>query len=160
MRRACTLLLLIAWAPAVAEEPTRSTDADVLKKLVNRLGSRRHADREAAMATLMARRSPAAIELLRKAAVSGDLEVRRRALTILEHLERCGETERVLQPQKIQITYKDVPLQEAITDFARRTGLQVVLNDADRARVQTRKVSLKTGETTIWEAFAQICDED
>jgi hypothetical protein len=160
MRRSCTLLLVIAWTwPAVAGEPDKSAEPDALKKLVDRLGSRRHSDREAAMAALIARRSPASIDLLRKAAASGDLEVRRRARQVLDYLEHCQETERILRPQKIQITYKDVPVPEAVTDFARRTGLQVVLNDADRAKVQNRKVSLKTGETTLWDAFQQLCDQ-
>jgi len=160
MRRSCTLLLAIAWTwPAVAGEPDKSAEPDALKKLVDRLGSRRHSEREAAMAALIARRSPASIDLLRKAAASRDLEVRRRARQILDYLARCQETERVLRPQKIQITYKDVPVPEAITDFARRTGLQVVLNDADRAKVQNRKVSLRTGETTLWDAFQQLCDK-
>jgi hypothetical protein len=159
MRRSWTLLLLIAWAgPATAGEPAKNADADVLKKLVDRLGSRRHSDRETAMADLIARRSPAALDLLRKAAASSDLELRRRAREVLDHLERCQETERVLRPQKVQITYKDVPVPEAVADFARRTGLQVVLNDADRAKVQGRKVSLQTGETTVWDAFQQLCD--
>src|SRR5437879_4749484 len=160
MRRSCTLLLVIAWTwPAVAGEPDKSAEPDALKQLVDRLGSRRHSEREAAMATLIARRSPASIDLLRKAAASGDLEVRRRACHVLDYLARCQETERVLRPQKIQITYKDVPVPEAITDFARRTGLPVVLNDADRAKVQNRKVSLRTGETTLWDAFQQLCDK-
>src|SRR5438094_3137067 len=160
MRRSCSLLLAIAWTwPAVAGEPDKSAEPDVLKKFVDRLGSRRHSEREAAMAALIARRSPASIDLLRKAAASSDLEVRRRARHVLDYLTRCEETERVLRPQKIQITYKDVPVPEAVTDFARRTGLQIVLNDADRAKVQNRKVSLRTGETTLWEAFQQLCDK-
>ncbi|MBI1918420.1 MAG: HEAT repeat domain-containing protein [Planctomycetes bacterium] len=160
MRWSCTLLLVIAWTwPVVAGEPDKSAEPDALKKLVDRLGSRRHSEREAAMAALIARRSPASIDLLRKAATSGDLEVRRRARHVLDYLARCQETERVLRPQKIQITYKEVPVHEAVTDFARRTGLQVVLNEADRAKVQNRKVSLRTGETTVWDAFQQLCDK-
>jgi hypothetical protein len=60
MRRSCTLLLVIAWTwPAVAGEPDKSAEPDALKKFVDRLGSRRHSEREAAMAALIARRSPA-----------------------------------------------------------------------------------------------------
>src|SRR5262249_59739276 len=109
MRRSGTLLLLIAWAgPAVAGEPAKTADADVLKKLVDRLGSRRHNDREAAMADLIARRSPASIELLRKAAASSDLQVRRRARAVLEHPQRRQDTERALRPQTVQLLCQDV----------------------------------------------------
>jgi hypothetical protein len=160
MRWNCTVLLLIVWTwPAGAGEPDKSAEPDALKKLVDRLGSRRHSEREAAMAALIARRSPASIDLLRKAAASGDLETRRRARHVLDYLARCEETDRVLRPQKIQLTYKDVPVAEAVADFARRTGLQVVLNDPDRAKLRDRKVSLETGETTVWEALQQLCDK-
>src|SRR5262245_4827678 len=160
MRRSWTLLLLIAWAgPAVAEEPAKNADADVLKKLVDRLGSRRYNDREAAMADLIARRSPASLELLRQAATSRDLEGRRRARGGLEQLERRQDTAPARPPRPVKLIYKTGPWPEGVANFARRTGLQVVLNDADRAKVQGRKITLQTGETTVWDAFRQLCDK-
>src|SRR5262249_59582922 len=109
MRRGGPVPLRSAWAgPAVAEEPAKNADADVLKKLVDRLGSRRYNDREAAMADLIARRSPASLELLRKAATSSDLEVRRRARAVLEHPQRRQDTERALRPQTVQLLCQDV----------------------------------------------------
>src|SRR5438067_13224325 len=116
MRRSWALVLVIACGipvPGRAGEPARADGADALKKLVERLGSRRHGEREAATAALIARRGPAAVGLLRQAAAGRDPEVRRRARELLERFARCQEAERVLRPQHVRLTYKEVPVAEA-----------------------------------------------
>ena len=160
MRRSWCLVGVVglSLSPLVsAEEPARDAEPAALKRLVDRLGSRRFADREAATTALVTSRNPAAVELLRKAATSRDPEVRRRARQLLEHLERRLLTETVLAPQQIKLSYKNVAVPEAVADFARRTGMPVALDGAARAKVANRKITLETGELPYWEALRQLC---
>jgi hypothetical protein len=146
-----------AW-PATGGEP--KGDAAGLKRLVDRLGSRSFREREAATTALMASHNPAAVELLHKVADgSGDLEVRRRARRLLEHLESILDTKRILRPQRLRLSYKEVPVAEAVADFARRSGLPVILQDADRNKLQGRKVTLETGEVSAWEGLGLLCEK-
>jgi hypothetical protein len=155
MRRSCGLLLLIGLVVA----PLGAQAEELPEKLVAKLGSRRFAERESATAALMAQPSPAAVQLLLKAAAtSPDAEVRRRARLVLEHLRRSQEAEQVLKPQTLRLNYKDLPVTEAIADFTRRTGLPLVLDKEAAARLAGRKLTLETPETTTWDAFRQLCD--
>jgi len=43
---------------------------------------------------------------------------------------------------------------DAVADFAKRTGFRIVLADADKAKLASRKLTLDTGtEVTYWEAL-------
>ncbi len=159
MRIRWALLFVTTTGFAGAGEPAPTAAPAALARLVERLGSRYYRERESAAAALVAARSPAAVELLRRAAASGDAEVRRRAAELLDQVERLVETERLLRPQCVRLAYKDTPVAEAVVDLAGRTGLPLVLNDADRAKVQKRTVTLRTEEVPVWEALRLLCEK-
>lgn len=156
MRR---LLLALLWAmlpgllPAAAAED--SAAGEHIARLVARLGSESFVEREEAARTLDTIGAPA-VPALRKALVSEDLEVRRRAAQVLRRIETRLETARLLEPRPVRLVYKDTPLAEAVADLARQTGLAVQLG-GDKAKLAGRKVSLDTGEVNPWEALQQFC---
>lgn len=146
---------LVLSASLSAEE--KKDDPGDLARWIKQLGSPRFRERETAMTALVKQRSPQALAHLRLAARHGDLEVRRRAQEVLDAVERLLETEQALQPLKLRLDFKDVPLADAEADFARRSGLKIELADSDKAKLASRKVTLETGEVSVWEALRQLC---
>src|SRR5438128_181337 len=123
--RNCFLLVAVFGLALPASGQNENDPA----RLVARLGSPRFREREAAMTALAQLRTPAAVEALRQAARHPDPEIRKRAQDLLVVLERALETEQLLKPQKIRLVFKDAPVADAVSDFARRTGLRIVLAD-------------------------------
>jgi len=161
MRKRLLLVVVLSFfvfAARAADTPSKDETVD-LARWVRQLGARRHRDRETALAALMQQRGPKALELLRKAASSGDLETRRRAKEVLVHLERLLDSEKYLKPQTIRLEFKDVPVADALADFARRTGIRVSLGDPDKTKLAKRTVTLDTGEVSYWEALSQLCEK-
>lgn len=146
------LLTLGLALPSVADE---RADKDRIAILVSQLGSPKFTEREAAMERLEAI-GPAALESLRKAAASKDLEIRRRAEMLVRKLELRQESIRLTTPGRIRLNYTDIPIEEAVADLAKRTGLVFKLDGA-RAALAERRVTVVSDETTIWEAFDLFC---
>lgn len=148
--------LLMAWAlvsfvakPAegVAVAPTA-----VSAELIVKLGSRDYRERESATKALDAL-GGAALQELRKAVHDKDLEVRRRAETLLETIERREETAKLLSPRNVHLKLKEVPLQEAVAELSHLSGFSVKIDEAALGRLRNHKISLDTGETTFWKAL-------
>jgi hypothetical protein len=137
----------------------KKEEADNLPRWIKQLGSARFREREAATTALLKQRTPQALALLRQTAQNGDPDVRKRAREVLAVVERRLETETVLAPLKLRLDFKDVPVADAVADFARRTGLKVVLADSDKGKLANRKVTISTGEVSIWEALRQLCEK-
>jgi hypothetical protein len=155
-------LLLTACLPAaeprLAQESSSSpTDAEHLAALIARLGSSRYEEREAASQALEAL-GPPALGPLRKALPGPDAEVRRRAAQLVQTIERRLETAHALEPTRLRLVYRDTPLREAVADFARKTGFVIQL-EGDRAKVAERRVTLYTGDVTLWEAVTEFCQK-
>ena len=155
MRRSRGLLLLIGL---IVPLPGTQAGEPTPEKLIAGLGSRRFAEREKATAALMARPGPATVRLLLRAvATNSDAEVRRRARLVLEYLGRIQESEQVLRPQRLRLSYRQVTVADAVADFARRTGLPVVLDKDAASKLVGRRITLETAETTTWDAFRRLC---
>ncbi len=138
-----------------AEPEAKAPDAARLARLIAQLGSSQAAERDAATRELAAL-GLAAVASLRGAADSEDAEVRRRAQKLLRGIEQRLASERVLKPRPVRLVYRDVPVNMAIADLARKTGLRLqIIGDA--APLARRRLTLDTGETTLWEALAQFC---
>lgn len=135
--------------------PESPPDGDRVAPLIAQLGSRQFEEREAATQALDAL-GPAALELLRKALASSDAEVRRRAEKLVRTIEGRLESARALEPTRLRLVYREKPVADALEDLARRTGLRIQL-DGDSKKLPGRKVTLDTGETTLWEALAEFC---
>jgi hypothetical protein len=151
-----TLLVTgLAWflcLPSLAEEKVNEEKID---KLIEQLGSGNFAEREKASKELAAIGAPA-LGALRKATKSEDAEIRKRAAALLPQIERQAESARILVPKRVHLVYKDTPLDEAVADFQKKSGYTLHLHDPD-GKLKERKITLDSGETTFWHAFALFC---
>ncbi len=155
-------LLLAVCLPAAEPRPdpektSHPPDTERLALLLAQLGSSRYEEREAATQELDTL-GPVALDVLRKALQSPDAEVRRRAAQLVQTIERRLESAHALEPTRLRLVYQNMPVREAVADFARKTGFLVQL-EGDRAKLTEKRVTLDTGETTLWEAVAAFCQK-
>ncbi|MBI1915925.1 MAG: hypothetical protein HYS12_14500 [Planctomycetes bacterium] len=159
MRLLCTWLALLAGlgiALSVPGKAAEKTDADTINKLITKLSSNRFAEREKAQKALEEIGLPA-LDALRKAAEeSKDMEAQRRAKELVAKLEKKALAAKILAPKRLRLTYKNTPLSEAIADFKKQSGYDIVLHDPDK-KLKDRTITLDTGDTTFWEAYDQFC---
>lgn len=148
------VLCLAAGLGAVADAPRVSKAADA-ERLVERLGSSRFSEREAAFKALDAL-GAAALPALRNAAKSTDAEVRQRVGDLLAKLERAADAAEAFASTKVHLKAAGVPLADVVRDltFQSRVRLQLAREPAD---LPGRKVTIDTGETTFWEALETLC---
>jgi hypothetical protein len=132
-------------------------DPAAVTKLVGQLGSNRYDEREAACQALEAL-GPAALDGLRKAVASRDEETRRRAIDLVQRIEKRLESARLIQPKLVHLVYKDTPLTEAVQDMVRKSGFQIQL-EGDQTKFAKRMITLDTGEVTFWQAVDQFCQK-
>jgi hypothetical protein len=140
-----------------AKPPPPKPEAVSLAKLVAQLGSERFDDREAACKALDGV-GPTALEALRKAAASSDLETRRRALDLIECIEKRVESAEVTQPKTVRLVFNDVPVAQAVQEFAKQAGFTIQI-DGDQTKVANRKITLDTGDVPFWQAVDQFCEK-
>lgn len=134
-----------------------TADAARIAKLIRQLGSGRFEEREQATRELEAL-GGAALEGLRKAAQSGDLETQRRAEELVKKLEGRLSNAQMLAATRVRFKFKDTPVLEAIADIAKKTGFHLSYVD-DPAKIVGRTVTVDTGETTFWQAFDLFCQK-
>jgi hypothetical protein len=157
----CTMLLVLGIAlgssTAFSADSAKDGDRERIARCVTQLGSEEYSQREAATRELDAV-GPAALEALRKAQDSEDLEVRRRARALVSRIERRMEIARLLAPRRVHLVYRDTPVVEAVADFAKKTGFPIQLQ-GDTSKLRERTITLDTGDVTFWEAFEQFCQK-
>ena len=129
--------------------------AEPLDRLIKQLGSCHFAEREAADTQLRALGEPV-LKALRRAAHSGDAEVRRRAARLLRLIDQDVRAVRLLAPVRVRLVCKDMPVPVAVANLARKSGMPLQLA-GDQTKLVTRKVTLDTGEVPFWEALDQLC---
>lgn len=144
---------LVSLVPLSSAPPVSS---ERIEKLIADLGSSRNEDREKATRELAAIGKPA-LELLRKAARSGDLETQRRAGELIQRLEVRQTNEKALTPAKVHWIFKDKPVLEAIAEIKKQTGYPVFVYPNDEASLKGRTVTLDTGSVDFWTAFDRFC---
>jgi hypothetical protein len=147
--------LALMMPPRIAAGETPSKEK--IDKLIEQLGSESFAEREQASSALAVIGVPA-LEALRQAAKSEDAEIRKRAEELLPKIEMQAESMRVLAPKRVHLIYKDTPLTEAVADFQKKSGYKIQLHDPD-GKLKEHKITLDTGETTFWRAFARFCEK-
>jgi hypothetical protein len=152
-RRAIFFVILAAVSvPLVNAQP--SADPAQIARLVEQLGSGDFDQREEAARGLDKLGAPA-LEALRKAVDSSDLEVRRLAQELNERIVRRMDSASALVPNLIRLNYKDTTLNDALRDLRARSGFNVRLADGD-ANLGGRLITLDTGATTFWKALDQF----
>ena len=118
--------------------------------VVSRLASPRYAEREKAARELEAL-GPAALNALKAARTSGDEEIRARAKQIGDRIEFVERSRRLLAPTRLALKFKDVPLDQAVNEFTRQSGLRVSYSPGGTWDTK-RKVTLDTGDVPYWVA--------
>jgi hypothetical protein len=151
--------LLLSGLALLAVQPAAfagdKTETPPVTQWVARLGSPDFKERTEATRALDALGAPA-LEALRQAAASDDAEVRRRAHDLVDRILVRLDSARLVEPKKVHLVYQDVPLRDAVADFARQTGYAIELA-TPTGPAGDRKVTLDTGTVTFWEAFDEFC---
>src|SRR5437764_1889652 len=150
------LLTGLGIALSVPGNAAEKTDADTINKLIAKMSSNRFAEREKAQKALEEIGLPALDALRKVAQESKDMEGRRRAQELVSKLEKKALGAKILAPKRLRLTYKNTPLSEAIADFKKKSGYDIVLHDPDN-KLKERTITLDTGDTTFWEAYDQFC---
>lgn len=149
---------LLVGVPLTLPAADRPADGEKIARLIDRLGSQPFAEREQASHALD-ELGQAALPALHKALSHEDPEIRRRAQELIRRIDKRLETAKLLEPKRLRLIYRDKTVADAVADFSRKTGAGLVLsqNEADKARMAGRKITLDTGETTYWDALDQLC---
>jgi hypothetical protein len=156
------LAIVSIWFAVPARGLERS-EPDDIAGWIQKLGSNEYDEREAATREL-GKLGPIVLAQLKKAAESPDMEVRRRAQELADRIEKQILTAKLLQPQRIRLVYKDVPVADAVADFGKKSGLLLQVGvdlprGGQKAKSINRTITLDTGEVTLWEAYQQFCRE-
>jgi hypothetical protein len=136
---------------------TGKGDDQHIAELVKKLGSMNYAEREKAKKDLDML-GMAALEQLRRAAKTDDLEIRTRCEKLIDKLETKIAADKLLAPKKVHLKVKDVTVVQAIEQLQKLSGYPIQI-DGDRTPLTKRTITLDTGEVTFWEAFDQLCDK-
>src|SRR5262245_13277410 len=161
MRRTTLLLaaiiLTVQTGPAgAAPASPASPSAEQISQLVNRLSSSNFREREAASRELDAL-GATALEALKKAAASEDMEIASRAKSLADRITARIENEQRLAPALVDLKFKDTPIEQAINELAKQSGSQITLGP-DRSKLNGRKVTLETGRVPFWVAMEKLCE--
>ena len=151
IRLVLTAVLLLAPTLSLALAQPEPVSID---RLVEQLGSVHFAEREAASRALNTLGEPA-LAVLRRARSSPDAEISRRAKQLVTQIDGRLENARLLLPQRIRLVYKETNVLDAIADVARKTGIPVEF-EGNRSNVSGRKITLDTGEVSVWNALEQF----
>jgi RNA polymerase sigma factor (sigma-70 family) len=137
--------------------PAATKDDAKIAALIEQLGSDQFAQREKATKELE-KLGLAALDALRKAATSDDLERRKRATELLKKIEAQAAQAEVLRPKRLRLVYKQTPVAKAVADFKKKSGYDLTLSDP-QGKLKGRSVTLDTGEVTFWQALGQFCEK-
>jgi len=133
-----------------------AADPAEIESLVKQLASDKFKEREAAAKALDAIGAPA-VEALRKASLSDDADVRRKAEALLNRIESRLQADSVLAPSRVKLSFKDVKISEAVQDLAKRSGYGMELAPEARA-IGDGTMTLETAALPFWEALERFCE--
>ena len=145
--------LMASGEPPPAPAPLKSPAA----KLIDQLASDDFAEREAASKGL-ADLGPAALDEIRTACASPDPEVASRARDLAARITRRLDNEKNLAPTVVELTAVDTPLDTVLALLSKQSGYQVVLGGLKVDELAAKKVTLKTGKVSFWEAVRAVND--
>src|SRR5262245_58392383 len=128
-----------------------------LARLIGQLGSQRFQEREDSTRALD-QLGPDALQALQKATRNEDAEIRRRAAALVQRIERRLDAARILAPHKTRLSFRDVSVPQAVSEFSRKVNFPISI-EGDLTRLRTRKITLETAEIPFWEAYEQFCQK-
>jgi|GEM_PF-6248675 len=153
----CGLSLGLFAAPSLAADPATppATASDVALQIV-RLADRDFRVRESATRELI-RFDREARSIVWFLASSPDADLSERASRILKGIDRNRLVREFAVAPTLRLRFADVPLQVALADVERRTGIRLQEFPGDIAD-RTRRVTLDTGDVPFWDAIARFLD--
>jgi hypothetical protein len=157
MRPACAALVLVIATSAPLTLAAGAENQFEISQLVRQLGSHEFAARQAATATLENLGGPALTEL-GKAAQGSDPEVRWRATELSQRIARRMEASRLLDSQPVHVVARDVPVVDALADFAKETGVSIK-TVGNQLPINSKSVNLDINAKSFWEALDQLCHQ-
>ncbi|HEX3148237.1 MAG TPA: hypothetical protein VHR66_09135 [Gemmataceae bacterium] len=136
---------LLAAIPVFAQTP------EAFESKVRNLAHPRYAEREKA-ARELEQAGESALPALREAAQSTDDELRARAASVVEKIERTARSQRLLAAPKLAFKFEKMPLDDAIAEVAKKAQRQFIV---DRTKIKDLKkpITLDTGELPYWDAL-------
>jgi hypothetical protein len=157
MRPACAAIVLVIGAgSALALAAPAEHQPDILQ-LVRELGSQQFAARQTATRTLEDLGGSALTELS-KAAHGPDPEVRWRAAELSQRIARRMEAARLLNSHPVHLVARDVPVVDALADFAKETGVSIK-TVGNQQPLTGKSVNLDIDAKSFWEALDQLCHQ-
>jgi hypothetical protein len=154
------LSLPLLWGLALAVAPATADMAPSprIAGLIERLGSKKFAERRQASQALDRLGAPA-LDALRKAVDSDDREVSRLARLVLAHIEKREEATAALASTRVRLVCKDTPVPEAVAALAKQSHYDIQVAQNFKAALAKRKITLDTGDVTFWEALDRLCQK-
>jgi len=158
---AFALMVLLTFLPNMpGDEPVadgKKVDAAHIRKLIEDLGSASYLEREQAGRDLEAI-GPVAVGELRKAAANRDVEISTRAIRLADRLEEKALADSMVSGKRIRLKVTDMSVVAAVAELQKLSGQQIDLA-GDKAPLLARKITLDTGEVTVWEALRHLCEK-
>lgn len=158
MRVVCAAILFLVVAtnqlPAALGPLESQRD---IGQFIRELGSPQFTERQAA-AMALEEIGGSALTALRKAAQGADPEVRWRAAEITQRVGRRMEADRLLKSRRVHVVAQDVPVLDALADFARETGVSI-RTVGDQTRIVGKSVNLEINARSFWEGLDQLCHQ-
>lgn len=150
-----SVTLVLAWG-SLGQAQTPKDDARI-DALIRKLGSSAYVQREVARKELEAIGTPA-LEPLRRAKKTADMETGRRIAELIERFEQQILAREVLTPKEISLNLKDVTIDEAIQELTKASGYTVQIQ-GDRTAFADKKITLRADKKSFWQLLDQVCDE-
>src|SRR5258708_19125262 len=152
-----TLILGLGVGTVLAVPSSPGVDQGKITQLITKLGSDNFREREAANKELDSIGEPA-LEALRKAAKSTDMEIANRAAALIGKIEQRGENARLLAPTYVELNLKEASIDEAVAELSKKSGYSLVIG-GHKAKMSDRRVTLETGRVPFWEALDPLCQK-
>ena len=160
MRRFGTILTLVLGlgiGTVLAVPASSGTDQAKIGQLIAKLGSDNFRERDSATKELDSIGEPA-LEALRKAAKSTDMEVANRAAALVAKIGQRGENARLIAPTYVELNLKEATIDTAIAELSKKSGYTIVLG-GDKTKMSDRRVTLETGRVPFWKAIDMLCQK-
>jgi hypothetical protein len=146
----------VGTVPWPGQYKRRQASAEQIAQWLKELGAKRFQVRELA-ATALVEVGPPALEGLKKASHTADLEVRRRAESLITRIEQAT----ALAPTVIELALRDTPVPEAVAAIARQSRLKLELipqQGPAREQLEKKKIDLELEGVPLWEALDRLCE--
>src|SRR5438128_2552049 len=115
------MLKLLIVASLSLAQPAPGGDSQRIDQLIERLGSGKFQERNAAQKELETIGTPA-LEQLKKSQAGADAETSRRAGEIVRKIQESTKTADVLAAKSVRLKFKDIPVVDAVAELSKASG--------------------------------------